>query len=592
MFRKGNKLKQTKVKEQKQKVNQQKGSKFSFKNIKIGWKYGIAFIVVCLLFIAATAVVGVLLKGIGEDIDALERRGDRSIMLTEMGSLIRSKDVRILNYALHQDSKSVDEFKDRQEKFSELEALVREQMDTGEYQVLFSKVVENDAEMNKLFLEVIVPAMNNGDYEVVNRVSEQTSQLRTNTVSLLDKLRVRVNEERQMAMDNAKASAQEAFNTLIIAILVAIILGTVQVLLISRMVSRNLNKVVEVSQKIANADLTVENIDYKGNDEIGRLAVATNSMSDTLRRMVGQISEISETVSGQSEELTQSANEVKAGSEQVATTMQELASGAESQANYASDLASSMETFTTKVNDANENGEHIYTSSTTVLRMTKDGSQMMESSVQQMARVDQIVKEAVDKVQGLDTQSKEITKLVYVIKDIADQTNLLALNAAIEAARAGEHGRGFAVVADEVRKLAEQVGVSVTDITGIVEAIQMESTSVASSLQGGYDEVEKGTSQMKATGETFAEIEGAVSTMVESIQSVTSSLSSVATNSQEMSTLVQEIAAISEESAAGVEQTSASSQQTSSSMEEVASSSNELAKLAEKLNELVRQFKI
>lgn len=372
----------------------------------------------------------------------------------------------------------------------------------------------------------------------------------------------------------------------------SLILGLLTIWLFVNNISNPIKKVSERMDSLAEGDLSQEPLQVKSKDETGRLANAMNEMQLKLKNMIENISKNSQVISSHSEELTQAANEVKQGAEQVATTMEELATGSEKQADNASSLSNMMTNFTTKVLEANEQGELVQQSSKQVLNMTNDGSQLMGSSTDQMHRIDQIVRDSVKKVYDLNAQAQEISKLVVVIKDIADQTNLLSLNAAIEAARAGEHGKGFAVVADEVRKLAEQVAVSVTDITNIVSNIQNEFDVVTSDLQNGYKEVEQGTNQIKMTQETFSQISLSVSEMVENIDNISMNLSDIASASQEMNGSIQEIAAISEESAAGVEQTTAATQQTNSSMEEIASSSDTLAHLAEDLHALIRRFKI
>jgi len=393
-------------------------------------------------------------------------------------------------------------------------------------------------------------------------------------------------------MVDFNAPAKEILNVILTVAGIALVIGVAVIWGFSNQIARPISMVAERMVSLADGDLTQEKINIKSKDETGQLANAMNQMQERLKEMIYSISNASETIASRSEELTQSSNEIKVGSNQIATTMEEIASGSETQANSISDLASAMQIYAQEVENANENGELIYDSSTEVLGITDEGSQLMESSKGQMVKIDQIVQDAVEKVKGLDVQSQEISKLVSVIQDIAEQTNLLALNAAIEAARAGEHGAGFAVVADEVRLLAEQVAESVTDITTIVSNIQTESSSVANTLQDGYKEVEQGTNEIETTSEKFAGINKAVTDMVNNVKSVSSSLASIAANSQEMNSTIEDIAAISEESAAGVEQTSASTQQTSAAMEAVAENSNELANLTTELNDLIRHFKL
>lgn len=388
------------------------------------------------------------------------------------------------------------------------------------------------------------------------------------------------------------APAKSILTTIYIVTTTAIAVSGVIIWLFTSRIATPISLVANRMNALANADLSNELIKVKSKDELGVLANATNIMQVKLKEMNNKIAKASELLTSRSEELTQSAQEVKAGSEQIASTMQEIASGSETQANSISDLASAMQIYAEEVDKANENGEKIQESSNEVLKITEEGSELMDSSKRQMEKIDQIVRESVDKVEQLEGQTQEISKLVAIIQDIADQTNLLALNAAIEAARAGEHGSGFAVVADEVRKLAEQVTESVTDITSIVENIQSETSIVTGTLQEGYEEVEQGTNEIETTSEKFAEINCSINNMVENVQSISSSLASIAANNQEMNSAIEDIAAVSEESAAGVEETSASTEQTSAAMEGFVTNLNELSNLAIELNDLIRHFKL
>lgn len=374
--------------------------------------------------------------------------------------------------------------------------------------------------------------------------------------------------------------------------IVIVIIAIFTAIISAKLISKPIIVVTKRMQQIAEGDLSEPALAVNSRDEVGQLTEATNNMTATMNSLLKNIQTVSNDVAAHSEELMQSATEVKTGTEQIVDTVTEIASGTEIQASNASDVATAMMDFTTKVTDVSTSSNEVNHYSDEVMKLTEEGRGLMEASTNQMMAIDHIVKDAVVNVDGLSKQTQEISTLVSVIHNIADQTNLLALNAAIEAARAGEHGKGFAVVADEVRKLAEQVSVSVGDITDIVQKIQNDSVVVTTSLENGYEEVAKGTTQIASTGATFTQIAEAVYAMSERIENMSEKLEDVVHNTASINKSVDEIAAVSEQSAAGIEETSATIQQAASSMDEITNSAVNLAKMSETLNETARKFKL
>lgn len=563
------------------------GNIFRFKSIKSKLLFSFSLVILLVLLLGIYNFYSIKQMN-----DTTEKMLEKELQLLSadqhLATIMANRMASIRGYVLFGSANFKETFMEATEESKKYQETALSLTDTDEVQLLIDRTIE--------WREAIVAKVMN-EYDKGNKkiAQENLAELAPIGNSLMvDYEKMAGNRENLMKESGGRiiANGTSTLNTITIVTVLIIIISMIAALVTSRMIANPIVTVMNRMKLIANGDLSNEPLVTKLIDEVGQLVVATNEMSDSTRRVLHKINYVSESVTSHSEELTQSSNEVNAASNEIAVTMQELASGIEAEANSTTDLATAMESFTTKVESANEKGKHIQQLSGEVLNGTIEGNRLMENSSNQMAMIDKIMQEAVQKVKVLDEHSKGISQLVEVIQNVAEQTNLLALNAAIEAARAGENGKGFAVVAEEVRKLAEQVSMSVKDIILIVSNIQTESNNVTESLRSGYEEVEKGTEQIKTTSNTFAEIRQAVTVMGEDIANVSDNLTEITENSLQISQSVEEIAAISEQSAAGVEQTSASAQQTSSSMYEVAASSSQLAKLAEELNGLINQFKL
>lgn len=559
---------------------------FGFKSIQAKILLGFG---VLIIFVLALGVFNYLA------VDKLNQRTEE-ILSEDVSLLVLDKEYEVTleesttlfyTYIITEDSSLIPELEATFAKGDQLEEQLRAGSFNQDLDTVFNKRQEWNTEAYKII-----------DLYAKEKYLEGREAL-LDAKTIMDDIKTEVKElavnREFMMQDKGQKIYQFGTSTIIFVMIIStivLIIGILIAIFTSRSISNPIKIVKARMLEIADGDLTSEPIDTNKRDEIAELIHATNVMSTNSNKLLQKIAMVSGTVAGQSNQLTQSAEEVKLGSEQIAITMEELATGSETQANSASNVAELIGEFTTRIEQANENGQEVRQHSQEVLSLTNTGSMLMQSSSEQMKKIDEIVHLAVEKMANLDQQSKQISELVEVIKRIADQTNLLALNAAIEAARAGEQGKGFAVVADEVRKLAEEVSLSVNDITGIVSTIQVESQDVADSLNASYQEVEQGTAQINQTGETFTQISTAVSSVVEHIQTLYDHLTEITTSSQQMNGAIEEIASVSEEAAAGVEETAASAQQMSSSMEEVASSSDSLAESADELNQLLNNFKL
>ena len=314
--------------------------------------------------------------------------------------------------------------------------------------------------------------------------------------------------------------------------------------------------------KIAKGDLTARMIgDYKNN--YAGYQKQINNVGESLENIVSQVTDV--------------VNATASASNQISSSSEEMAAGAQEQSSQAAEVATAVEQMTSTIIETSKNAENATHTAKKSGEIAKEGGKVVNQTVQGMIRIAEVVKQSADTVQALGKSSDQIGEIIQVIDDIADQTNLLALNAAIEAARAGEQGRGFAVVADEVRKLAERTTKATKEIALMIKQIQKDTSGAVESMQLGTVEVEKGKALADRAGVSLSEI-------ISGAQEVVDIITQVATASQEQSSAAEQISK-------NIESISTVTHQSASGVHEIARASEDLNRLTNNLSDMVSHFK-
>ena len=394
-----------------------------------------------------------------------------------------------------------------------------------------------------------------------------------------------------MSASEIDDAAAPILYTMLIVLAAALIAGGFLVFGVVRSIVKPLNKLKQTAVQVSGGDLR-ERIEIYSKDELAEVGEAFNAMTDNLSSLIQQIDTDSGQLAASSEELLASAEQTTSATEHVTTTLQGVAEGSDSQRVHVEQNAQAIGEIAIGMDRVANSLSTVSDSTKQAASLADDGEHSVNQTVKQMKHIYTSVNESNARMQELEASSKKIGSITDVIVGIADQTNLLALNAAIEAARAGEQGKGFAVVADEVRKLAEESQRSAMQITDLIQHIQSDTVQSVKVMAQTARYVETGLQATDETTTKFSQIKDSIFTISPQVEDISSITEQIAASVQEMTASAEELAAIAKENAAASETMASTTEEQLASMEEITASAHALSNLAEELQELLTKFKL
>ncbi len=534
-----------------------------------------------LLLLASIGIIGLIVIGLISTLDLkhanqnLNRVNSGIQVVTKVSKmkehLLLARLDLVYMMALNDMAKLKDKFDDYNRQLTSIRTLLKEieqtDLDQKELGLItaFKEGSETYAQQGNKLAEMLLEAQRSGDKGALTAAitfgSEKVAPLYkapADAVDGLHRLNIAHSEELFKTADKA-AKGQIVTNVIIIVI--SILLSIIIAAFISNAITRSLANVFTTMASIADGDLTSRST-ILSKDEMGMLGLEINVMGEKLTGIIKRLADNSMSVSSAAIQMHSTAEQMATSTEELAAQASTIATACEEMAATSTEIARNCHMAALDSSKANE--------------AALDGTRVVEETVQVMQRIATKVQATSTTVESLGARSDQIGEIISTIEDIADQTNLLALNAAIEAARAGEQGRGFAVVADEVRALAERTTRATREIGEMIKSIQTETRQAVSAMEEGVREVEHGTIEASKSGEALQHI-------LDQIASVTSQVNQIAVAAEEQTATTREINN-------NIQQITDVAQLTSTSSHEEAAAANQLANLAEDLKGMVEQF--
>jgi len=605
----------------------------------IGRKVTLGFVLVIVLLCAITAVNLAEMSSVTATYDDITSRIDKVVAEAHhLDAGVQSQGRIVLGFIATRDASYKGDFEKALSEVSATLARLDQMIESAENTALLDQIKQ----AQESYLRVARPV-----FDRPNMAPEETTAILAQLKATREGLTAKTAEMAGVAASlatksaaDAQAVAESARNFSLIVSALSVLLAVSIAVWITLGVKRPIAALHAQVKDLAEGggDLT-RKLEAHSRDEIGDLVVTFNAFLEFLRTLLLQVRESSLTVATSAEQLSSTTAQVAATSESIAESagqlatgatrqaeavhasgrvvaelrqaIDQIASGAQDQAQSAQKMAAVVSGMVGAIADVADRASSVAASSQQAAGQARNGAEVVDRTVSGMAQVRSTVLTSAERIRELSRLSAQIGQITETITEIADQTNLLALNAAIEAARAGEHGRGFAVVADEVRKLAERAGRSASEIANLIQRIQGSTAQAVSVMEQGTVQVEEGSRLAADAGHVLKEIVRTMEETARDIVSIRGGAESVAASSRAAAEIVDSVAAITQENTAATEQMAAGSEEVNksisdiriiseqngqevevvaSAVEEMNASSEEMAASARVLNDTAREL--